>query len=255
MIVQNAYPILEYDNNPEGLINPQHLQAKYGLLCSDRLVITFFKKEVATLLEEGVIERYLTIEGENDLVLYRFVDTHILLMHGIIGCPACGGFLDELIGLGITKVVFCGGGGVLDSSIKPGELMVVSGAIRDEGFSYHYLPASRIVEANQAVQSHICAYLDEKNIPHLRGLAWTTDAFYRETPERIRLRKAEGAQIVEMEQAACIAVSQFRGIAYGAILYGGDDVSSDVWDDRSWHTRTSVRYSLIAICHDCVRSM
>ena len=31
-----------------------------------------------------------------------------------------------------------------------------------------------------------------------------------------------------MEQAGLIAVSQFRGIDYGAIIYGGDDVSGIV---------------------------
>ena len=34
--------------------------------------------------------------------------------------------------------MFCGGGGVLDKKIEVGQLLVVDGAIRDEGCSYHY---------------------------------------------------------------------------------------------------------------------
>ena len=144
--------------------------------------------------------------------------------------------------------MFCGGGGVLDKSIGVGELFVVDGAIRDEGFSYHYLPPSRIVYSEKEICRKICKYLDEESIPYTHGITWTTDAFYRETREKVALRKAEGARIVEMEQSGCIAVSAFRGIEYGAILYGGDDVSGEKWDSRSWHSRRGVRYSLVNIC-------
>ena len=53
---------------------------------------------------------------------------------------------------------------------------------------------------------------------------WTTDALFRETADRIAQRKVDGAKIVEMEQAGCIAVAQCRGFDYGALIYGGDDV-------------------------------
>ena len=53
---------------------------------------------------------------------------------------------------------------------------------------------------------------------------WTTDALFRETTDRIAQRKADGAKIVEMEQAGCIAVAQYRGFDYGALIYGGDAV-------------------------------
>lgn len=86
-------------------------------------------------------------------------------------------------------------------------------------------------------------------------MTWTTDAFYRETPDKIQLRKEEGAVLVEMEQASSLAVTQFRGIDYGAIVYGGDDVSGTVWDNRGWHSREDVRYSLVSICKDILELM
>ena len=56
-----------------------------------------------------------------------------------------------------------------------------------------------------------------------------------------------------MEQAGCIAVAQFRKIKYGALLYGGDDVSQDVWDGREWNKRGSIRYNLISLCKELVK--
>ncbi len=80
--------------------------------------------------------------------------------------------------------------------------------------------------------------------PYLIGKTWTTDGIYRETPAKIAQRKAEGCITVEMEAAAFFAVAQFRGVTFAQILYGGDDVSGDVWDNRDWLSRKSVRERL-----------
>ena len=98
----------------------------------------------------------------------------------------------------------------------------------------------------------IAAYLDEASIPYLRGLTWTTDAIFRETADRIALRREEGAKIVEMEQAGCLAVAQFRKFTYGAIIYGGDDVSQEEWSNRGWQSRYGIRYNLVQLCRELV---
>lgn len=253
MIRRGEYPILEFDDTKEALIAPNKLMEKYEPLPTNKLIISFFGEAINTLIEEGRVVKHTEIKGENTLALYKYVDDDVMLMHGMIGCPATAGFLDELTGLGIDTVMFCGGGGVLDGSIRQGELLVVEGAIRDEGFSYHYVEPSRIIYTREDVRETVCSYLRNRGIPYLEGITWTTDAFYRETKELIQYRKEEGAKIVEMEQAGCIAISQFRGLKYGAIIYGGDDVSGDEWDSRCWRKCSGIRYSLIEICKDLVK--
>lgn len=73
--------------------------------------------------------------------------------------------------------------------------------------------------------------------------------------KKVNARREEGAKIVEMEQAGCIAVTQFRGVDYGAIIYGGDDVSGDDWDTRSWRSREDIRQGLVDICREIVLMM
>ena len=172
----------------------------------------------------------------------------MLITLGAVGCPSCAGNLDLFHAMGVDKVMFCGGGGVLDRNIEVGQLLLVDGAIRDEGFSYHYLPPSRVAHANPDVNAKIASYLDAQEISYLRGLTWTTDAIFRETPDRIARRREEGAKIVEMEQAGCLAVAQFRGFDYGALIYGGDDVSQDEWSNRNWRSRKGIRYDLVTLC-------
>ena len=151
--------------------------------------------------------------------------------------------------------MFCGGGGVLDKNIKVGELLVVEGAIRDEGFSYRYIEPSRYICTDKAVTKKVTDYLDLHKISYLTGLTWTTDAMFRETKALVEQRKAEGAKIVEMEQAGCIAVAQFHKFDYAAIIYGGDDISQDEWDTRSWNKRKGIRYNLVMLCRELVKEI
>ena len=204
------------------------------------------------MLVEGKITLERKLGGENVVLVYRFVDTDILITLGYVGCPACAGNLDLFHAMGITKVMFCGGGGVLDKNIEVGQILVVDGAIRDEGFSYHYIEPSRYIYTKSEVTEKIVQYLENNSISYLRGLTWTTDAMFRETEERIALRKSEGAKIVEMEQAGCIAVAQFRGFDYGALIYGGDDVSQEEWSNRGWRSREGIRYDLVMLCKTLV---
>lgn len=253
MIEKKEFPILEFDTNPVAKINPEQLTGgeKWP---ADKLIITFFPEALKKLIEDNQIEKCYYIGGENPFDIYRFVDSpDIWIVLGQVGCPACAGNLDLFNGFGIKKVMFCGGGGVLDRNIKVGEFLVVEGAIRDEGFSYHYLPAGRVVNNKPETVKRITDYLDEKGFDYIKGLCWTTDAILRETADRIELRKSEDAKIVEMEQAGCLAVAQFRGFDYGAIIYGGDDVASDEWDDRGWGQRHGIRYNLIMLCKELVK--
>ena len=154
MLTEQLYPILEYDDDPVGKLDPANL-VKYFTdeLNADKLVITFFPEVMKTLIEAGEIELARVIPGENPVEIYRFLDQpDTLVTLGQVGCPACGGNLDLIQAMGVDKVMFCGGGGVLDRGIDVGRLLVVDGAIRDEGFSYHYLPPARVVEADCPTQ-------------------------------------------------------------------------------------------------------
>ncbi len=254
MITKSEFPILEYDDAKTAKLNPSSFQP--GKFDTDKMVITFFPEVMRKLTEGGKISIDRVIPGENPIEIYRFDDDpNVLITLGQVGCPACAGNLDLFHEMGIHKVMFCGGGGVLDRTIEVGQLLLVEGAIRDEGFSYHYLPPARVVYTEKDTTDRIASYLDERNVSYIRGLTWTTDAIFRETADRIELRKAEGGRIVEMEQAGCIAVARFRGFAYGALIYGGDDLSGEEWSERGWRSREGIRYDLVQLCRKLVNEL
>jgi hypothetical protein len=47
-----------------------------------------------------------------------------------------------------------------------------------------------------------------------------------------------------MEAAGLMAVAQYRGVVFGQVVYGGDDLSGEQWDHRGWQSRKEVRESL-----------
>lgn len=254
MIKSNEYPVLEFDTDQDSIVNP----FKWNLeqFKTNKLIITFFPDVMESLKKDGLIELERRIPGENPVEVYRFTDApEILITLGYVGCPACAGNLEYFAAAGLTKVMFCGGGGVLDKNIKVGELLVVEGAIRDEGFSYRYIEPSRYIYTDKAVTKKITDYLNQHKISYITGLTWTTDAMFRETKALIEQRKSEGAKIVEMEQAGCIALAQFRKFDYAAIIYGGDDVSQDEWNTRSWDKRKGIRYNLVMLCRELVKEI
>lgn len=229
------FPLAEFTNEP-GFITP-----KEGKEMAGKLLVTFFPEVVEEMVRSGRAELALTLKGENDMPVYRIVGTDVFLVLGIIGAPATGGFMEEMFAKGIRKVLFIGGAGSLVPS-PLGKPLLVSSAIRDEGFSFHYMRPSRYVEADAGMLEELAAFLKEKGVSYDKGRAWTTDAFYREMPEKIRRRIQEGAKMVEMEQAGLIALCRFRNVPYGAILYSGDDLSGSEYSTREWKRSESRRH-------------
>ena len=125
MLSRNDFPVLEFDDNPTAKLNPGSFgHEKFG---TDKMVITFFPEVVNKLAAQGQIREERLMPGENPFMVYRFTEhPDVLLTLGQVGCPACGGNLDEFHAMGIEKVMFCGGGGVLDRNIAVGEILVVA---------------------------------------------------------------------------------------------------------------------------------
>jgi uridine phosphorylase len=246
------YPILEYDPNPEALIEPKRILKPLADM-PEHCVLCFFQSVISKVCENAqVIFRLGSEIGENPVYKIEVDGKPLAVAHPGVGGPLSGAFLDELIAVGCTKFVACGGAGVLRPDITLGHVLVPMTAIRDEGLSYHYLPPSREVAASVQAVAAIETTLQAHGVPYLQGKTWTTDAIYRETPAKIARRREEGCLTVEMEAASFFAVAQFRNVIFGQLLYGGDDVSGEIWDSRGWHRDASTREKLFWLAAESV---
>jgi len=245
------YPILEFDETPEAFIEPSKIIRARDL--PEHCVICFFKEVLDKVVEEQhaqVVVQNRWEDGPHPIYEISYRDQRLAFFHPGVGAPIATGLLEEAIAFGCRKFIACGGCGVLEKDIAVGHLMVVAGAVRDEGVSYHYLPPGREVIADEFGVNALVNTLNARGLPYLVGKTWTTDAPYRETVKKIGSRRAEGCLTVEMESASLIAVAQFRKVTFGQVLYGGDDLSGAEWDNRQWQSRSEVRESLFWLCAD-----
>lgn len=243
------YPILEHDSSPEAFIEPSKVIKPRDV--PEHCVVSFFREVIEKVVVEHNAKMLLENQwedGSHPLYEISYKGRRLAFFHPGVGAPLAAGLLEEVIAFGCRKFMVCGGCGVLQKDIELGHLVVVSGAIRDEGVSYHYLPPGREVTANIDAVKVLVDTLRSQSLRHQVGKTWTTDAPYRETPDKIARRKEEGCITVEMEAAGLMAVAQYREVVLGQVLYAGDDLSGLEWDSRRWQSRDDVRESLFWLC-------
>jgi uridine phosphorylase len=240
-----TYPILEFDPEREALIEPSKVIKPRDV--PEHCVICFFNEVIEKVASEHsakIAAEARWEDGPHAFYEIDFKGRRLAFFHPGIGAPFAAGLLEDAIALGCRKFIACGGAGVLNKDIAVGHLIVVSSAVRDEGASYHYLPPSREVTADEAGIHALVKVLENCGVPHQVGKTWTTDAPYRETPAKIARRREEGCLTVEMESAGMMAVARFREVTFGQVLYGGDDLSGAEWDNRKWQSRKDIRENL-----------
>lgn len=250
------FPILEYDETLEAVIEPGKLIQPLDV--PEHCVPCFFQDVITALVEAGRAREIARSKSElcaHPLYELEVEGRRLAVFHPGVGAPLAAGLLEEHFARGCRKFIACGGAGVLNKDIAVGHIVVSLSAVRDEGVSYHYLPPAREVHASPEAVAAIEQVLERHQVPYVIGKTWTTDAFYRETPERVQLRRDEGCLTVEMEAAAFFAVARFRGAVFGQLLYGGDDLSGAEWDSRDWANHTSVREKLFWLAAEACLSL
>lgn len=239
MIIKNDIPILEYDNSSAEVIAPNHyceelrLPEKCLFVFLGEVVHQYAKKCHAEVALELVtvsssIKIYILHEsGLHESGLHNSGED-ICLVQSPIGAAAATQVLDTLISCGCRKIIAVGSCGVL-TDIEENAFLVPVKALRDEGTSYHYLPASRYIELDEQPVSVMKRYFEDKELPFVPCTTWTTDGFFRETKDMVKYRVEEGCSVVEMECAALAACCRKRGAAFGQILFTADSLA-DVHD-------------------------
>lgn len=247
MMLKRDFPILEFDSALKAKIEPSDT-IKNQRDIPEHCVITFFGDVIKRMISEGRLKK--VGKFKTCTVVLPIYETEvdgkpIGIVQGYLGAAGSGAQLEQLIAMGFKKFIVCGTAGALKKDIQLGHLIVPYSAIRDEGLSYHYLKPSREVECSKSALKCITKYLKVNEIPFIEAKTWTTDAFYRETDDKIDLRISEGCVTVEMEAAAFFAVAKFRSVVLGQILYGGDDLSGIKWDSRNWNRLEDLRINLV----------
>lgn len=235
-------PILDETLHQEAMIEPSRLKVPVHL--PPRTLLCFFPDVLQKLEWEGtlkVIYTHPTEMGPRPVYQFQCQGKKIAVVHP--GCGASYGALmmERMIAWGAKVLIACGGAGVIGEKLPMGVLMVPYAAVRDEGASYHYLPAAPEIQLDTGGVERIAHTLDQIGCSYVKVKTWTTDGFYRETQDRMQKRISEGCRAVEMECAAFAAIARFRRVHYAQLLYSGDSLAGPQWEHREWMSQTALR--------------
>jgi len=146
-----------------------------------------------------------------------------------IGCPSAVIALEELVKIGADTFMRVGTSGSMQEHIKPGDLGVISAAIRDEGTTSHYLPMEFPAVADFEITNALWDAAKKSGKTVHIGVSQSKDSFYgQHSPERMPVAKrlkerwdawmGGGAICSEMEAAGLYIVSQVLRVRTTGIM-------------------------------------
>ena len=175
---------------------------------------------------------YVTYTGYLDGVKVSVTSTGI-------GCPSAAIAMEELVRVGAKTFIRVGTSGSIQPGTKSGELAIVSGAIRDEGTSSHYMPIEFPAVADLEVVQALRKAAASKNLAYRVGVSQSKDSFYGEVEpehsgvtsrllERWRAWEVGGAICSEMEASTLFVIASMLRVRAGGvmIMYGEGELGS-----------------------------
>lgn len=248
-------PILDFDPDERAIIEPSMWHHPLDSMPANG-VVTWMADAHAAFLAEHDHEEIYHFPIESSVLSISRVERGtgpVALALAQVGAPISAILLETMVALGATRIVSIGSAGGLDAEHPPGMVVVPSAAIRDEGVSYHYAPPGSLAHPDPDLQARLLESMQSNDVPSTDGIVWTTDAFYRETQQKVNRRLAQGAIAVDMELASLATVASFRGIEYGGAVYLADTLHSDEWDPTELVVRnTEYRTRILAAAADAL---
>jgi uridine phosphorylase len=161
-----------------------------------------------------------------------------------IGGPSTAVLVEELIKLGAGTFIRIGNSGGLAPQLELGDLVVTTGAVRDDGTSRSYVIPEFPAVAHYQVVSALVEAAAERGVTAHAGISWSLDAFYARNAvvnadghlesmsvggywpshlePRIRDMQAAGVLNCEMEAGALLTLAALFGRRAGCICVVSD---------------------------------
>ena len=117
-----------------------------------------------------------------------------------IGGPYAVLIAEQLRAAGVPLIIGVTSAGRIAPDLPLPSVVVATQAIRDEGTSYHYLPAEETASCSTGITLPMVSELSAAGFKVRAGCVWTTDAPYRETNAQIARWSAAGVLAVEMQK-------------------------------------------------------
>ena len=211
--------------------------AEHAFLCGDPARVEQLAARWEDVREVCRVREYTIATGQYEGVALTAASTGI-------GAPSTAIVVEEMAALGTRTFIRVGNSGGLDPAVQLGDLVVSTGAIRDDGTSRSYVVPEFPAVAHYEVTAALVDAARRAQAPHHAGITWSLDAFYARNArldadgryrsmsfgdywpshleDRIRDMQQAGAKNCEMETGVLLTLAGLFGLRAGAICVVSD---------------------------------
>ena len=206
-------------------------------LCGDPARVDRISKGWNGVRQVCAVREFRIAVGERDGVQLAAASTGI-------GGPGTAILLEELAKIGARNFIRIGNSGGLAPDLELGDLVITSGAVRDDGTSRTYVVPEYPAVAHHAVVGALEEAARARGVRFRTGLSWSLDAFYLRNAriaedgslesmsfegywrsglaERIQDMRAARVQNCEMESGVLLTLAGLFGLRAGCICVVSD---------------------------------
>lgn len=174
-----------------------------------------------------------------------------VVSHGV-GSAGAGACFEELCQSGATRIIRSGSAGGMQEGVGAGDVVVASGAVREDGLSPKLVPLSYPALVAPEVLIAMRAAAAELSVAYHEGIVLTSDMFYPHDilGSDLPLWQRAGVTAVEMELATLLVVCSLHGVQAGGVAaidgnpLAQDDGSMETYDPNQELVKASVANSL-----------
>lgn len=185
----------------------------------------------------------------------------VLVVSTGIGGPSCAICVEELAQIGVDTFIRVGTCGGMQKNVKPGDVVISTGAIRQDGTSREYMPIEFPAVADFHVTSALYQAAQNLGYDNHIGVVQAKDSFYgQHSPESMPTApellakwdawKRGGCLASEMEGATLFIVSAARGLRSGGVFHcvWNQEISQSAMPkDRKEDTSCAIKTAIEAI--------
>lgn len=178
-----------------------------------------------------------------------------------IGGPSAVIALEELAELGAHTFIRVGTCGGIHTEVRPGDAVIATAAVRQEGTSREYAPIEYPAAADFSVTLALKNAADALGVRNHVGVVQCKDSFYGQhrpsvmpvaaaLQEKWEAWKRLGVLCSEMESAALFTAAAHLGVRCGAVLHvfwNQERAALGIQEDNSPDTDSAIRIAIEAI--------
>jgi DeoD family purine-nucleoside phosphorylase len=178
-------------------------------------------KHIAETFFDDIVQR----NGERGMLGYSgtFHGKPVSVQSSGMGCPSAAIVIEELVELGVKKIMRVGTCGGLQPDLELGDLIVALTAVPADGTARHYVGGEPHCPTADWELVHGAVHAAKELNQQMRvGAIASSDTFYDPDEERHGRWSSRGVLAVEMEAAVIFTIGALRKVQAGCLLTVSD---------------------------------